>query len=539
MFGFKKKFRDMKRVEEIIRILLKYEMGYFLHIIHFHKNNQQKREMQPETLRKMLQELGGGFVKLGQLLSIRPDLIPHKYCEELSKLQDEVSPFNANEVKKIIETELKKPINKIFSKIDYNAIAAASIGQVHKARLRNGKYVAIKVQRPGIKEVMETDIEILEYLAELVDKNFKQKLINPIKIIDEFKLYTEHELDYLKEAMNIENFYHKNIEGELKIPLVYKELSTQKVLVMEFIEGKEVKFYKNKPLKTKKIIFQKIINAVFKSIFIDGIFHADPHPGNIIVMKNYQIAFIDFGIVGYIDDVTRDNFSELFISLITKDLDGIANSMIRLGMVTRSVNEEILKQDLRSTLGAYYDTGIDKINVTQLFSEIMAIATKDKIGFPASFALLAKSVITLEGFALDFEPKFNVVTTSGPFIQRLIRQRTRPDEIVKRVYRNTKKIRDFVVDLPDASRQFANKLEETEDTLSDIDKNIATVSKEVIFVFNRILIGIIIAGLMISGALLVNFGKPSSYGVSIISLMAFATAGALIVLLFLESFKRY
>ncbi|MEM4259799.1 MAG: AarF/UbiB family protein [Candidatus Woesearchaeota archaeon] len=538
MFGFRKKFRDMNRVEKIIKILLKYEMGYFLQRINLSINKQAQKDLQPETLRMILQELGGGFIKLGQFLSLRPDLIPHRYCEELSRLQDEVKPFSAEEVKKTIETDLKKPINKIFSYFDFKPIAAASIGQVHTGFLK-GKKIAVKVQRPHIKEIMKTDIEILEYFTELLNNKAHKLPLNPIKIFEEFKLYTEHELNYLNEATNIQNFYYKNLKGEVKIPFVYKELCTQRVLVMEFIEGKEVKFFKNKPEKIKKIIFQKVINAVFKNIFLDGVFHADPHPGNIIVIKNYDIAFIDFGVVGYIDDVTRDNLSDLFISLITKDLDGIARSMIRLGIVSRFVNEELLKDDLRSTIGSYYNTGLDKINITSFFYEIISIAYKYNIIFPANFALLAKSIITLEGFALDFEPKFNLVKTGEPFIKKLIRQKTSPEEIVKRVYKNTKKIKDFIVDLPDTSKHLAYKIEEGSEKIYDINKNIATLSKEVIYVFNRILLGIIISGLMISGALLVNFGYQLSFGVSIISLLAFITAGALIVILLLESFKKY
>jgi ubiquinone biosynthesis protein len=539
MFGLKKRFRDIRRFEHIIEIMLKYEMGYFLKKLRVHNNDQAEKELQPEILRRILEDLGGGFVKLGQLLSLRPDLIPQAYCIELSKLQDTVPPIGTQDVRKTIENELKEPIEKIFPHFNFKPIAAASIGQVHWAKLRNGTEVAIKVQRPMVKAILETDLEILEYFAQLIQKHMRQNVINPVWIIEEFKKFFEAELDYLREANNIENFYTCNKNTEIKSPKVFKEYCTEKVLVMEYIEGKEVKCFTEAPLAKKKHIFDDIINAVFRHIFIDGVFHADPHPGNILVMKRQRIAFIDFGVVGYLDERTRDRFGDLFIGMITKDIDAISRSMITLGLVNENINEQNLKEDLAGVFGFYYDTGINKIQMSRLIGEMLSIAKKDNITIPNNFVLLCKSIITLEGFALEFEPKFNIVESAQPFIKQLIKQKTSPRAIAKRLVMNANKMKDFVMDLPDTGRELAHKLKDGQERLSDIDKNIATMSREVIFVFNRILIGIIVAGLMISGALLVNFGRSSNYGVSIVSLFCFGAAGLLLVLLIMESFKKY
>nr|MCK4930223.1 AarF/ABC1/UbiB kinase family protein [Nanoarchaeota archaeon] len=265
MFNIPKQFRGIKRFEQVLKVITKYELGHFLEKAKLKKRSfkLKKKMTRPIELRMILEELGGTFIKLGQLLSLRPDLIPKEYCDELSKLQDDIEPFSFEEVKHVIKAEFKKPINKLFKKFEKKPVATASIGQVHVARLKNNKKVAVKVMRPGIKALIHTDLEILEHLARLFKHHVKQNIVDPEEIFEEFKRYTENELDYLKEAYNIKRFYNNfKKERKIKIPRVYDKFTTHRVLTMEFVEGVEVRQILIHPKKYKRFNRKKISELI-------------------------------------------------------------------------------------------------------------------------------------------------------------------------------------------------------------------------------------------------------------------------------------
>jgi len=507
MFKIPKRFAGIKRFEQILKVIAKYELGFYLEKIGVKNKSlfSRKRVTRPIELRMMFEELSGSFVKLGQLLSLRPDLIPVEYCEELSKLQDSVEPFSYAEVEHVIKAELKKPVKKLFRSFDKKPIASASIGQVHLARLKSGKKVAVKVMRPGIKALMEEDLEILDYLSRLFKHHIRQELVDPEEIFSEFKEYTENELDYMKEACNIQKFY-RNFKNnpKVKIPRVYESLTTHRVLTMEFIEGVELKKVISHPDKFKTYNMKKIsgliVDSVMKQIFIDGFFHADPHPGNILI-KEKSIGFIDFGIVGRLNDELKEKLEMMFISLMHRDSSALVKCFISLNLVDDDVDEASLKKDLAGVLGEYYDTSLDRINMVDLFFKSLRVARKHSIKLPKDFVLLGKALLTLQGVGIELNPGFNLVRETAPFLSKLVKQKKKPTYILRRLAMETERIAEFVRGLPDESQKVFRTLEKADVALDTINKDIKGLISELRVESWRIVMGIIIASLVIGASL--------------------------------------
>src|SRR3989344_6603731 len=356
--------------QELFLLVDKLKLKRHIPINHSPKYVQDKSEI-PRRLRLAMENLSGAFVKLGQLLSLRGDLIPKEYAREFSKLQDEVKPFKFEKVKEIIEKEFGQHLSKLFLKFDSEPIAAASVGQVHKAMLNNGKVVAVKVQRPNIEKIFETDIQLLYHLAHLVEKHYPElKDYNLMEIVKEFEEYTKNELDYLVEARNIDTFYNNFRNDPIKIPKVYWNHTTKRVLTMEFIKGVKI----TETEKNRAFYVKQIVESYIKQTMEYGTFHADPHPGNV------------------------------FVTLIKGDREMLAESLIDLQVVDEEINIEQFKEDLSSHLGKYYNQTLEKMDISSALYDILTLARKYKMKFPTNFVLLIKATATVEGFGKELDP---------------------------------------------------------------------------------------------------------------------------------------
>lgn len=510
MFNIPRRFAGIKRFEQVLSVITKHELGFYLERAGLKKKTffSRKKIARPVELRMMFEELGASFVKLGQLLSLRPDLIPKEYCDELAKLQDDCEPIPYHEVEHVISSELKLPVNKLFRSFEKKPIASASIGQVHVARLKNGKKVAVKVMRPGIRALMETDLEILEYIARLFKHHVKQSLVDPEEIVQEFKRYTENELDYMKEAHVIKSFYELSKgDDKVKIPLVYEQLTTHRVLTMQFLEGVELRKIishpGNYPRVDKKKLSQLVVNSIMKQIFIDGLFHADPHPGNIL-FNNSRIGFIDFGITGRIDNEMKEKLGFLFISLLTGDTDSVVKGFISLNMVDAEVDSEALKKDISETLGEYYDTSIEKIDMVQLFINSLAVAKKHKIKLSRDFVLLAKALLTLQGVSSELDHEFNLVRATHPFLVKLVKQKASASEFIKSLTNEAKMLADFVHSLPGESKKIYRTIDKADLALDSINNDIRGLTREIRVESWRIVMAMLIAAFVIGASLTYN-----------------------------------
>ncbi|MFH0869677.1 MAG: AarF/ABC1/UbiB kinase family protein [archaeon] len=506
MFNIPRRFAGIKRFERILEVLSRHGLDFLLEKMNLKKRSFSSRKSfgHPVELRLLFEELGGSFIKLGQLLSLRPDLIPKEYCDELAKLQDSVAPFSYEEVEHVIRAELKKPIAKIFRSFERKPIAAASIGQVHLARLKNGRKVAVKVMRPGIKALFENDLEILDFVARQFKHYLKPELFDPEEIFNEFKRYTENELDYLKEARNI-RLFHDHAKGvkAICIPAVHDELTTPRVLVMDFVEGVELRRVLLEPGRykglDKRSLAETLVHSFMKQIFIDGLFHADPHPGNIVINRSV-VGFIDFGIVGRIDDAMKEKLGRFLIGVIDKDVDSMVQAMISLDVVGSDVDANKLKHELVDELGEYYDVGLDRIDLAVVFFRCLAIARNNHMRLSSDFVLLGKALITLRSVCLQLSPGFNIIEEARPFIKKLLKEKTKPAFIFKRLVSESARFAEFVHELPDQSRRMFRVVDKADTALDDINHDLSALTSAIKTESWRIMMGIIVASLIIAAS---------------------------------------
>lgn len=538
--SLKQTFKDLNRLRQIVEILFKHELSFLVEKLKLktHLPISKRIRLRKESpssvqkhLRLAMQELSGAFIKLGQLLSLRADLIPKEYANEFSKLQDQVEPFPYEQAKQIIEAEFKANIHSVFLKFEKKPIAAASVGQVHKAILKNGNKVAVKVQRPNIEEVFKTDIDLLYHLADLVEKHYPElKQYNLKQIVNEFEDYTKKELNYLTEARNIEIFY-KNFHNDkhIKIPKPYLQFTTKKVLTMEYIDGKKVSDTK---INKKQVV--KIISDCFLKQVLDyGFFHADPHPGNIFILKDKKIALLDFGIIGKLDDSLRNKIEKLFVSLVQADKENLASSFIDLGMVDSNIDIEQLKEDMSSHLGPYYNLSINQIDVSSALYDILTLSKKYNMKLPSNFVLLIKAIATTEGFCKELDPDYNFVKSSKPHVNKIISKKTDPKYLMSALKTNILNFKDLFQNFP---KDFKRLIKSKEKVKVDIeDEDIKRLTSPINLALNKLSIGIIVAGLIIAASLLVTTKlQPLVLNIPLLSLILYLIA----LILILKLLKR-
>ena len=552
MFKIVKDVRDINRLREILTVLFEEGFDFLIEKIRLRHNipitkrvkariKQKKDFSMEKRLRLTLERLGPTFIKFGQVLSVRPDLIPKSYIKELEKLQDSVPSFSYNIVKQQIRKELGKDINEIFSSFEKKPIASASISQVHKAILKDGKKVAVKIQRLNVKKIMETDIEIMFYVAKLLESRIpKIRKFSPVKVIEEFSKWTEKELDFKREAMNAKLFA-KNFSGSgtVKIPEVYVDLTTSNLLTMEFIDG--IELHNIKEIKRKKINLIPLLNngfdAVLTQVFVHGFFHADPHPGNILITKDKKIAFVDFGIVGYFDEELKAKSIDLFYGVISNNPEAIVTTLADLGGAEIE-NMEEMKYEIGELLEPLQSSDIANVKVSRILEEILDLALKHGINIPMPFVLFGKTIITLEGIALEYDPKFNIVESSRPFIEKLMSQRYNPIYQFNQLMKNMVKFKRFAEQLPDQTTRALKKIEKGTIKVDIEDTDIKKLSLEIDRSGNRVAYSMLIAALLIVAALTINFGKPFILNVSLIPSLSFLAAFILSIILLVSILRE-
>ena len=355
MIPFSKKKVDYQRLKEIIQLLAKYQFDNLVgemelkgsrwgDLLYKYDSDLDLDETAPARLRKVFEELGPTFVKLGQMMSTRPDLVGERMADEFTKLQDDTQPFDFETVKMIVESELGKPLSEVFQSFEDEKLAAASIGQVHRAVLPDGTMVAVKVQRPGIQDTVDKDLVIMHHLADLINKRVPSlRVFNVPEIVEEFDKSIHKEMDYELEARNTLNFQANFADNEgIHAPTIFPEHSTSLVLTMEFIQGTKMSEVLEAPEGfDNKLLAERVAKSYFQQILMDGFFHADPHPGNLYVLEDNVLCYIDFGMMGHIDHEFMQNLGELFIQVIEYKVDAIINQLIYMGIINESVDRTI------------------------------------------------------------------------------------------------------------------------------------------------------------------------------------------------------
>ncbi|HLG23996.1 MAG TPA: AarF/ABC1/UbiB kinase family protein [Candidatus Nanoarchaeia archaeon] len=551
-FHIIKEVRDIRRFNHILLVLFEEGFGFLLNkldlkhhipVIKRLKKNSKETEKPEVMLRKTLERLGPAFIKFGQLLSVRPDLIPKEYCKELEKLQDKVPPFSYEEAKAVIEGELKKNINEVFSHFEKKPVASASISQVYRAVLKSGEIVAIKVQRPDARKTVETDIEIMEYFARVLsDKIENVRRFNPIRIVSEFKEWTEKELDFKIEARNAQRFYKNFFNSKtVKIPKIYEQHSTEKVLVMEFIDG--IELHDIKRIRQQKIDFIKIINygfdAVMTQILVHGIFHADPHPGNILVTKDNKVAFIDFGIVGYFDERLKNKSIDFLYGIMTSDEDLIIDTLVSMGMDNKDFNYEELRADISYAISPLQSSSVEDVKISRVFEDIFSLAVRHKFKVPQPLVLFGKTLVTLEGIALEYDPKFRLIESTEPMMKKIMLKRMNPLNRFKSLMHTSSRYRRMIEELPERAESVMDRIEKGSIKVDIEDTDIKKLSVELDRSSNRISYGMLIAALLVTSAILIQVERgPHILGVPWLSFVSFAFASFFLVVLFVSIIRE-
>jgi ubiquinone biosynthesis protein len=512
--------RNLGRIKEVVNVARKYGFHRILKkigLLNLVAMKPVKFEVEggePERVRKMLEELGPTYVKIGQTLSMRPDLIPPEYVKEFSTLYDQASAEPFDVVKKRVEAELGKELAEVFKTFSTEPIAAASMGQVHKAELLDGTKVVVKVQRPGIREKIDTDIEIVYFFANLAEKNIQSlQTFRPVEVVSELEEMLHREINYLLEAKNAERMYmnFKNVPY-VKIPKVFTELSTKRILTMEYIQGHPIskEGIKAKNIDNKKIA-TLIARAMVKQLFQDGFFQADPSPGNIFAMSNEKIAFVDFGAMGSITSTRRRLLMDMLVAIATGDTDTVLNSLLEMSEIEGDIDKEALRRDINGLI-EYYREEKPTVYDVQLADSIIELSRKYDIRLPADFTLLERALFETESTCRILDEDFDLIKSTWPIIQEVTMERMGPKQQIDEAVQSLRKYQKLFKYLPGRIDKILNKIESGELTVKMDVRGATHLETKLGEMFKRIQFGLIISFLMLIVTWVYVSGKELNTG---------------------------
>lgn len=511
--------RNIPRYQEIIRVFVRRGFGFIFEYVNlglippfrrfFRKTPKQIDQEALESLavhfRLALEELGPTFVKLGQLLSTRPDLLPPRYVNELSKLQDQVPPVGWDSISQLLTEEYGEPPENIFYHIDKEPLAAASLAQVHGAILHTGERVVVKVQRPHIRKIIASDLNVLKDFAERIQKTTFGRTYDVLGVTDEFAFTLWNELDYRREGNNADRF-RRNFAGEdyLYIPKVFWELTTPRVLVMERIQGIKIDDIEriDQAGFDRHQIAMNAARIIIKEILEDGFFHADPHPGNMIVMPGHVIGAMDFGMVGFINDADRLNLIRLYSATVEIDVDSFIDLIVQMGGLEIEFDRYHLAKDVERVLNQYAGISLKDIRANEVMDMVQSVMFRHHIHLPSNYWLLAKTLVLMEGVGLRLDPDFDIFEVSKPYANKLMWHLLLPDHHLRQTFiRGSKDWGDLLTKLPRSAYRLLNKAESGELFQLTI-KDLSRVINQADRLTTRLSISILISAIIVGMALL-------------------------------------
>ena len=510
--------RHLNRYRQIAEVLVSHGFGVILAQLDLDPRlNLPRRLLRrkppiPEVtpaihVRLALEELGPTFIKFGQILSTRPDLLPPAYVTELSRLQDQVPPAPWELIEACIEEELAAPLDQIFSSLDPTPIAAASLAQVHAALLPDGQKVVVKVQRPNIERKINLDLDILYELAHLAqDRTPLGELYDLVEIAEDFAQTLRNELDYRREGRNADRFRANfAAESHLYVPHVYWDYTTSKVLVMEHISG--IKIDDIAALEEaghdRYQLSLHSARLIIKEVLEDGFFHADPHPGNLLVMPGEVIGLMDFGNVGYLTAKDRGDMVRLYIVAVQLDAGSIVDQLVRMGVAAYNSDRAGLQQDIQRLLFKYHGLPLKEIQFQELLEEIRPIIYQYRLRLPTDLWLLAKTLVMMEGVGKKLYPDFDIFVVSKPYVRRFLRRMWLPSEWGPDVMRNAVAWNDLLKHLPYQASRILNQVEEGEFSLNLRLLELNQVTNRLDRIANRVILSLLLAALIVALALLI------------------------------------
>jgi ubiquinone biosynthesis protein len=540
--------RSLGRLSEIAQVMVRHGFGYFLEA---HKltdllpgrsaearlsaaAEEAGASQRGRHLRELLDELGPTFVKFGQLLSTRPDVVPPDIIAELRGLQDDVRPFPFEHAERVIEEDLGNSIERLFLDFEREPVAAASIGQVHRAVLPNGKRVAVKVQRPGAPRQIEADLVLLYQAARLVKERVHAlDFIDARGLVDEFARQIRQELDYRLEARNAQTF-HRNFAGNphVHVPRVYWSYTRARVLTLEWLDGIQLADVDTTPLTLdeRRDLAYLIAETWMSMIFRHGFFHGDPHPANVLILDEAGvIGLVDFGAVGKLTDDDMTKLTRLFIDAASENVDALPRRLSDLGVRFPKEREEEFLAEIREMYYRYYGASLSEIDPIQVIREAFQLIYSMNLHLPTRYLLLDKSIATLGAVGVELYPDFNVFEVARPYARGLLIERFTPQRVAKRARREAFRYAHVFAEAPFQWHDFMEQMRDGQIEVGFVHKGLDDFMEQMQQVFNRLVVALIITGGLIGSSLIGIFAKtgPHVVGINVISVIGFALSALL------------
>ncbi len=465
--------KDIGRLRQIAAVLVRHGLGHVVEAWHLQDKaivgllvNKRPPEAQPiplfERITLALQDLGPTFVKLGQILSTRSDLIPQALCDQFATLQDRVAPITFEQARAVLEASLGAPLDTVFDDFDPTPLASASIAQVHTAKLKSGEDVVIKIQRPGIAASIESDLNILYWVAKQVEATIPEaEAFNPTSIAREFERAIRKELDFQFEAANLERF-DRNFSDwtTVYIPRVYKDHSSATVLVMERLRGVKITEAAARGHEMEPIA-RECIRMLLKQVFDDGLFHGDLHPGNLFVLDDGRIGLIDFGLVGRMTQRMKDQMADLLLAIVSGNFEGVARSFYELSIRSGKVDYQAFEADVVELMERYFTSAsLAEVDFGEYLRELIEGAIRHNVRIPPDFTMFFKAMMTVEGIGKIVSPDMDLISECRPYIEDLIAQRYGPERVLKSAADTLQAFARFARQFPVSANQFLAQLEE-------------------------------------------------------------------------------
>ncbi|MDY6825425.1 MAG: AarF/ABC1/UbiB kinase family protein [Thermodesulfobacteriota bacterium] len=535
-------YRHITRYRQILAVFFRYGFGEFvelfkieqyleigLQVISRKQREQTEHLTRAERVRMAFEELGPTFIKFGQVLSTQPGLIPIDIVNELSKLQDDVpsSPFEP--IREVIENELGQPAGEVFKTIDPTPIASASIAQVYAATLHSGEKTALKIRRPGIRNTIEIDLEIMLYLAGLMERHIEEFASHrPTEIVEEFARVLEKELDFTIEATNMERFARQFSDDDtIYTPRVYRDYTTPRMLVLEYIDG--IKISDIQALEEegydKKLITQRGTDATLKQVFIHGFFHGDPHPGNVFILPGNVICIIDFGMVGNVNLKYQEMFVDLLDCLVHQDAVGTTKVLLQLTIWDDEPVSTVLERDVTDFIGQHLYKPLKEMELGKILQNLLEMLHRHRLRIPPNIFLMIKAIATIENTARQMDPEFNIITYATPFLKKVKLARYTPWRVAGDIIKTASELSHFTRQFPADLLEISRLLKNEKITVNIEHKGIAPLIATYDQVSNRLAFAIIIAALLIGSAMIITTEiPPLVFGISLLGIIGFAGA---------------
>ncbi|CAK8997448.1 Probable protein kinase UbiB (Ubiquinone biosynthesis protein UbiB) [Durusdinium trenchii] len=544
--------RNLARSREIATVFLNHGFGDLIERLGLRRYLQwgrrlisrKTREVPPELttaarIRLALQDLGPTFVKFGQVLSTRPDLIPVELVEELEKLQEDVPPFEGETARTLIEQELGRPVSELFARFDDEPMAAGSLAQVHRAVRPDGAEIVLKVRRPNVIRELERDLSLMAEVAELLERHILEiRVFDPVGLVNHFTRTIRREVNFQREARSMDEMRKLfQDDDRLYVPEVFHDMSTEALLAMEYIDGYRL----DDPDEVcaagldPHVIAIRGANIFMRQAFEFGFFHGDPHPGNMRLRPDGRIALLDYGMMGYLASDKREQLVDLFLAIVRNNVDRATAVVLEMGNPAQSVETVMLRADIQDFIETYYGVQLEQLRIGPLLSDFVNILASHGLRCPADLMLLIRAIVTLEGVGRKLDPEFNLAAELAPFIERVVRQRYDPKRIAERAIADIRELYNATHDLPLHLGKTLQKLSEDDLRIhlehQGLDKLITEFDRS----SNRIVIGMITSAILLASAMVIRVTAGGSLWITVPAFVLSSLLGVWLIIGILRS----